>query len=195
MASLHFHYSTMNAGKSALLLKDNYNYIESGMQTLVLKPSIDTREGEAVVRSRMGNETPCVLFSPEQDLYTFIGDMWADNPKIVCVFIDEVQFLTKEQAVQLTEVVDLLNIPVMAYGLRTDFQGNLFEGSNMLFARADRLVEIRTICWCGKRANMVLRLDGNGEVVREGDQVLVGGNDSYVSVCRKHHRTGEIKPE
>lgn len=193
MASLHFHYSTMNAGKSALLLKDNYNYIERGMSTLVLKPSIDTREEEAVVRSRMGNETPCILFSPEQDLYSFIGIMLAENPKIVCIFIDEVQFLTKEQAVQLTEVVDLLNIPVMAYGLRTDFQGNLFEGSNMLFARADRLVEIRTICWCGKRANMVLRLDGNGEVVREGNQVMVGGNDSYVSVCRKHHRTGEIK--
>lgn len=193
MASLHFHYSTMNAGKSALLLKDNYNYIERGMSTLVLKPSIDTREEEAVVRSRMGNETPCFLFSPEQDLYSFIGIMLAENPKIVCIFIDEVQFLTKEQAVQLTEVVDLLNIPVMAYGLRTDFQGNLFEGSNMLFARADRLVEIRTICWCGKRANMVLRLDGNGEVVREGNQVMVGGNDSYVSVCRKHHRTGEIK--
>lgn len=195
MASLHFHYSTMNAGKSALLLKDNYNYIESGMQTLVLKPSIDTRETEAVVRSRMGNETPCILFSPEQDLYTLIGDMWVDNPKIVCVFIDEVQFLTKAQAIQLTEVVDLLNIPVMAYGLRTDFQGNLFEGSNMLFARADRLVEIRTICWCGKRANMVLRLDGNGEVVREGNQVMVGGNDSYVSVCRRHHGTGKIKAD
>lgn len=193
MSSLHFHYSTMNAGKSALLLKDNYNYLERGMKTLVLKPSIDTREEEAVVRSRMGQEAPCILFSPEEDLYTFIGDLAVDNPKIMCVFIDEVQFLTKEQVVQLTEVVDLLDIPVMAYGLRTDFQGNLFEGSNMLFARANRLVEIRTICWCGKRANMVLRLDGNGEVVREGKQVEVGGNDTYVSVCRHHHRTGEIK--
>jgi thymidine kinase (EC 2.7.1.21) len=193
MASLHFHYSTMNAGKSALLLKDNHNYIERGMQTLVLKPGIDTREDKAVVRSRMGQETPCVLFSPEENLYTFIGDKWVENPKIVCVFIDEVQFLTKEQVIQLTEVVDILGIPVMAYGLRTDFQGNLFDGTSMLFARSDRLVEIRTICWCGKRADMVLRLNGNGEVVREGNQVEIGGNDSYVSVCRKHHRTGEIK--
>lgn len=193
MSSLHFHYSTMNAGKSALLLKDNHNYLERGMKTLVLKPSIDTREGEAVVRSRMGQETPCILFSPEEDLYTFIGDLSIENPKVMCVFIDEVQFLTKEQVIQLTEVVDLLDIPVMTYGLRTDFQGNLFEGSSMLFARANRLVEIRTICWCGKRANMVLRLDENGEVVREGKQVEVGGNDTYVSVCRYHHRIGKIQ--
>lgn len=191
MASIHFHYSTMNAGKTANLLKDNYNYLERNMKTLVLKPALDTREGEAVVRSRIGNETPCVLFAPDEDVYALINRLITELGVMpACIFIDECQFMSPEQVMQLSDVVDNLHLPVMCYGLCSDFQGNLFAGSAKLFALADRVAEIRTICWCGKRANMVLRVDEKGEVVREGDQIKVGGNDSYVSVCRRHFKAG-----
>lgn len=193
MSSLHFYYSTMNAGKTTNLLKDNYNYLERGMNTFVLKPSIDTREAEAVVRSRMGQETPCKLFADYENLYALVSKMVDDQGKPACIFIDEAQFMTKRQVHELTDIVDKLDIPVMCYGLRSDFQGKLFPGSEALFALSNNLTEIRTICWCGKRANMVLRLDGNGVVVRVGNQVQVGGNDSYVSVCRWHFKTGQIK--
>jgi len=194
MASIHFHYSTMNAGKSANLLNANYNYIERGMKTLVLKPAIDTREAESVVRSRTGNETPCTLFGPEEDVYALVVkliDTLGTMPK--CIFIDECQFMSREQVWQLTNVVDELHIPVMCYGLCSDFQGNLFSGTAALFAVADRVVEVRTICWCGSKAYMVLRLDETGDVVREGDQIKVGGNDSYVSVCRRHFKAGLVR--
>lgn len=189
MPSLFFYYSTMNAGKSAELLQNNYNYIERGMKTLVLKPAVDTREAESVVKSRIGTQAPCILFDLEQDLVELVKS----HPKPRCIFIDEAQFMTPEQVKQLTVVVDKLKIPVMCYGLRSDFQGNLFPGSSTLFAMADKLFEVRTICWCGSLANMVLRLGPDGKVIRKGNQVVVGGNDSYVSVCRKHFKMGKTK--
>jgi thymidine kinase len=195
MASLHFYYSTMNAGKSTNLLQANYNYHERGMKTFVLKPAIDTREGKAVIKSRIGLEAECILFEPHQNLFVLITDMIAAHGMPACVFIDEAQFMSTEQVIELTDIVDEHQLPVMCYGLRTDFQGKLFPGSAMLFARADKLVEVRTICWCGKNAFMVLRLNENGEVVREGDQVKVGGNDSYISVCRRHFRSGQLTDE
>lgn len=190
MASLHFYYSTMNAGKSAALIQSNYNYIERGMKTLVLKPAIDTREGKAVIRSRTGSEVECVTFSPTDDLYTYVVKH-RDQLKQGAVFIDEAQFMTPEQVKQLAMVVDYLEIPVIAYGLRTDFQGKLFPGSAALFELANKLIQMKTICWCGKAATMVLRVDEKGYVVREGNQIQVGGNDSYISVCRNHFTLGK----
>lgn len=192
MSSLFFYYATMNAGKSADLIKANYNYIERGMTTLVLKPSIDTREDRAIIHSRMAVETPCILFSPDQDMLELVKAELDINPKLSCVFIDEVQFMSPDQIRQLAVVVDKYNVPVMCYGLRTDFQGNLFPGSSELFALADKLFEVRTICWCGSLANMVLRLGEDGKVVKFGNQIDVGGNDKYVSVCRKHFSEGKI---
>lgn len=193
MASLHFYYSTMNAGKSTNLLQASYNYLERGMKTFVLKPAVDTREGAAIIKSRIGLQAECILFAPDQNLFTLISNMVDEQGAPACIFIDEAQFMSTEQVIQLTDVVDMHQLPVMCYGLRSDFQGKLFPGSSMLFARANKLVEVRTICWCGKNAFMVLRLDENGEVVREGDQVKIGGNDSYISVCRAHHRSGEVR--
>lgn len=191
MASLHFYYSTMNAGKSTDLLQSNYNYIERGMKTYVLKPAIDTREGKAVVRSRIGLEAECEMFTPEVNLYSLIEQRIKVEGKIHCVLIDEAQFMTREHIEQLSQVVDKLETPVVVYGLRSDFQGNLFPGSAALFALADKLYEVKTICWCGSKASMVLRTDESGKVIREGDQVYIGGNDSYISVCRKHHGEGK----
>ena len=180
----------MNAGKSIDLLRSNYNYLERGMKTLVLKPAIDTREETAVVRSRIGKEVECQLFQPHDNLWWVINRALGVTNHINCIFIDEAQFMTPEQVNQLGRIVDELNIPVLCYGLRTDFQGNLFPGSNKLLAIADKLTELKTICWCGSKATMVLRMDEDGNVVRDGDQVQVGGNDTYVSVCRKHHFEG-----
>lgn len=193
MSSLHFYYSTMNAGKSASLLQANYNYLERGMKTYLLKPKIDTREEKAVIRSRTGLESMCELFSGTDNVYQMTCEYTGLNGDIDVVLIDEGQFMTKEQVLQLTDIVDKLNIPVMVYGLRSDFQGNLFPGSAALFAVAERLEEVRTICWCGKRATMVLRIGECGTVIREGNQVQIGGNSAYVSVCRKHFKLGEIK--
>lgn len=199
MAGLYFYYSTMNAGKSSSLLQSNYNYLERGMKTLVLKPGIDTREGKAVIRSRIGLEAECQLFQPDDDLFNLVKGAtltsWAarangTNGDIHCVFIDEAQFMSDIQIKQLARVVDELDIPVLCYGLRTDFQGNLFPGSAALLGWANKLIELKTICWCGNKAHMVLRVDETGAVVKEGAQVQVGGNDSYVSVCRKHFTEG-----
>lgn len=189
MAGLYFYYSTMNAGKSSSLLQSNYNYLERGMKTLVLKPGIDTRENKAVVRSRIGLETECILFGPHDNLFTFINRLIGTDD-VACIFIDEAQFMSDIQIKQLARIVDELDIPVLCYGLRTDFQGNLFPGSAALLGWANKLIELKTICWCGSKAHMVLRLDETGEVVKEGAQVQVGGNDSYVSVCRKHFTEG-----
>lgn len=193
MAKLYFRFSTMNAGKSASLIQSNYNYNERGMRTLVLKPAIDTRESTQVVKSRIGIETECLLFAPEADLYLTIKRLIEENKNpCLCIFVDESQFMTPDQVTQLGMVVDKLDIPVICYGLRTDFQGNLFPGSARLFALANELEEIRTVCWCAKRATMVLRVDDQGNVVKDGEQIQVGGNDSYVSVCRKHFFAGLI---
>jgi thymidine kinase len=195
MAALYFHYATMNAGKSAELISNNYNYVERSMRTLVLKPSVDTREENAVVKSRNGNIVECGLFSPEEDLFELIKGNVEEFGFLHVVFIDEAQFMTPGQVHELAQVVDELEIPVMTYGLRTDFQGNLFPGSAALFALANKLVQIRTICWCSRLANMVLRLDNTGKVIKVGDQIQVGGNDSYVAVCRKHFFSEKISSD
>ena len=160
------------------------------MKTIILKPGVDTREGKAVVRSRIGLEAECVLFTEEENIFDKVTLL--SDSETAAILVDESQFMTPEQVEQLTDVVDLLDIPVICYGLRSDFQGKLFPGSASLFALANRMEEVRTICWCGKRATMVLRIDDKGEVVREGNVVVVGGNDKYVSVCRRHFKGGCI---
>ncbi|MDP6210149.1 MAG: thymidine kinase [SAR324 cluster bacterium] len=190
MAKLYFYYSAMNAGKTTTLLQSAYNYRERRMNTLVLKPSIDNRHTAAVVRSRIGLEANAVCFQKDDDLLELTEERHQKTP-LSCLLLDEAQFLTKSQVFALGEVVDKLGIPVLAYGLRTDFKGELFEGSLHLLAWADELLEIKTVCHCGKKANMVLRLDENGTPLKSGEQIQIGGNDSYVSVCRKHFKSAE----
>ena len=187
MAKLYFYYSAMNAGKTTTLVQSAYNYRERGMNTLVLKPEIDERFNSSIVRSRIGLETDAVSVDAKDDLFLLTKKLNKNNP-LSCVLLDEAQFLTKSQVFSLSEIVDRLDIPVLAYGLRSDFRGELFEGSIHLLAWADELVEIKTICHCGKKAGMVLRLDENGKPMSSGDQVKIGGNDIYVSVCRKHFK-------
>ena len=175
----------MNAGKTTTLVQSAYNYQERGMNTLVLKPKIDKRHNSSVIRSRIGLVTKAVSISEKDDLFLITERLGKKNP-LSCVLLDEAQFLTKTQVFSLGEIVDRLEIPVLAYGLRSDFRGELFEGSMHLLAWADELIEIKTICHCGKKANMVLRLDVNGKPLSIGDQVKIGGNDIYISVCRKH---------
>ena len=184
MAKLYFYYSTMNAGKTTTLLQSAYNYHERGMRTLILTPRLDNRAGEGIVASRIGLKANAVTFTGSDDLAAIVRQALAAKGKIDCVLIDEAQFLSKAQVWQLTDVVDSLKIPVLAYGLRTDFRGELFEGSQYLLAWADNLIELKTICHSGKKANMVVRVDANGRAVTEGPQVEVGGNERYVSVSR-----------
>ncbi|MGF9562323.1 thymidine kinase [Neorhizobium sp. JUb45] len=185
MAKLYFHYATMNAGKSTMLLQASYNYRERGMRTVIFIAAFDDRAGTGKVASRIGLSSEAIPFRASDDLYAQIEVMHGQEP-ITCVFIDEAQFLSAEQVWQLARVSDRIGIPVMAYGLRTDFQGKLFPGSHELLAIADELREVRTICHCGRKATMVVRVGADGEVVREGAQVEVGGNDRYVSLCRRH---------
>ena len=187
MAKLYFYYSAMNAGKSTTLLQSSFNYRERGMNTLVLAPEFDDRYGSGKVTSRIGIEAEAVPFGRETDLLDLIRDRAKREP-LHCVLIDEAQFLTKAQVFQLGEVTDSLNVPVLAYGLRTDFQGEPFEGSKYLLAWSDNLKEIKAICHCGTKATMVVRLDETGAAIREGSQVEIGGNERYVSMCRKHFR-------
>ena len=184
MAKLYFYYSTMNAGKTTTLLQSAYNYHERGMRTLILTPKLDNRAGEGVVASRIGLKANALTFTGGDDLAALVRQALAAKGKIDCVLVDESQFLSKAQVWQLTDVVDSLKIPVLAYGLRTDFRGELFEGSQYLLAWADNLIELKTICHSGKKANMVVRVDENGRAVTEGPQVEVGGNERYVSVSR-----------
>ena len=187
MAKLYFYYSSMNAGKSTALLQSSYNYKERGMNTLVLAPELDDRFGAGKVSSRIGLESEATIFNQEDDLHDIVATAINEEP-LHCVLIDEAQFLTKDQVFQLGEVTDKLNIPVLAYGLRTDFQGEPFEGSKYLLAWSDNLKEIKAICHCGTKATMVIRLDEHGKAVTEGSQVEIGGNDRYVSMCRKHFK-------
>jgi len=191
LAKLYFSYSAMNAGKSTLLLQASYNYQERGMDTLLLISAIETRVKQGEITSRIGLHQTADIFSSEDDIFEFIR-VRAEGKNIACIFIDEAQWMSDEQIWQLAAVVDQMNIPVMCYGLRTDFQGKLFPGSAGLLAIADEIREVRTICWCGKKATMVVRLDGDGKPIEEGEQVFVGGNDSYVSLCRKHWSRREL---
>lgn len=187
MSKLYFYYSTMNAGKTTSLLQSSYNYRERGMKTMLFTAAIDDRYGVGKIKSRIGLEADASIFGPDDDLFKMVADE-NSRDKIDCVLVDESQFLSTTQVYQLTEVTDRLKIPVLAFGLRTDFLGNLFEGSKALLAWADELKELKTICHCGKKATMVVRLDENNKAVREGSQIEIGGNDRYVSMCRKHFK-------
>ena len=192
MAKLYFYYSTMNAGKSTMMLQASYNYQERGMQTLLLAPDIDNRDGDNIISSRIGLSAPAISFHTADILYSLILSIGRKHT-VDCIFIDEAQFLEKQQVKQLSDVTDELDIPVLCYGLRTDFQGNLFTGSEQLLAWADELTEIKTICHCGRKANMVLRIDADGNGIKQGAQIKIGGNDDYISVCRKCFKSGMIK--
>jgi thymidine kinase len=187
MAKLYFYYSSMNAGKSTALLQSSYNYNERGMNTLILAPELDDRYGAGRVTSRIGLEAKAIAFSTEDDLQAIIAASLDEAP-VHCVLIDEAQFLTRDQVFQLGQVTDRLNVPVLAYGLRTDFRGEPFEGSKYLLAWSDNLKELKAICHCGSKATMVLRLDEDGNAIQEGSQIEIGGNDRYVSMCRRHFR-------
>ena len=187
MAKLYFHYSTMNAGKSTALLQASHNYREGGMATYLLTAQFDTRAGEGRIASRIGIGEPADTFNPADDMFAKVSARLALGP-IACVFIDEAQFLTRDQVWQLARVVDDLGVPVMCYGLRVDFRGELFPGSAALLALADEMREVRTICACGKKATMVVRKGPDGRALKDGAQVLIGGNETYVSLCRRHWR-------
>ncbi len=184
VAKLYFYYSAMNAGKTTTLLQSAYNYRERGMRVLIMTPSIDDRFGAGVVGSRIGLKAPALCFAPDQDLLALVRADIAEHGELHCVFVDEAQFMSKAQVWQMSDVVDKLGIPVLAYGLRTDFQGELFEGSRHLLAWADKLEEIKTICHTGRKATMVVRVDAHGRAMTEGPQVEIGGNERYVSVSR-----------
>lgn len=194
MAKLYFNFSAMNAGKSTILLQSSYNYFERGMHTLLMKPVIDNRDNKTeLITSRIGLEAKADTFSVTDNLEAHITA--AHKGKAIdCVLLDEAQFLTRDQVWQLSRVADNHRIPVMCYGLRTDFQGHLFPGSAALLAIADDIREIRTLCWCGKKATMNLRVTSTGEAVTEGEQVEVGGNERYITLCRRHWREKLINP-
>ncbi len=185
MAQLYFYYSAMNAGKSTALLQSAHNYREQGMNVLLFTAAIDDRFGSASITSRIGLNEAAITFDSETDLFTCISEA-TDEEVISCVLLDEAQFLTRSQVNQLSRIVDNLNIPVLCYGIRTDFRGELFAGSQRLLAIADKLKELKTVCQCGKKATMVVRLDASGKPVKDGAQVEIGGNERYESKCRKH---------
>ena len=184
MAKLYFYYSAMNAGKTTTLLQSAHNYRERGMRVLILTPRLDYRAGSGTVASRIGLKAAGHPFGRDDDLERVVRDDIAAHGKLDCVLVDEAQFLTKPQVWQLSEVVDALRVPVLCYGLRTDFRGELFEGSQYLLAWADDLNEIKTICHSGKKATMTVRVDDHGRAVQQGPQVEIGGNERYVSVSR-----------
>ncbi|MDR7029938.1 thymidine kinase [Rhizobium rosettiformans] len=185
MAKLHFIYATMNAGKSTLLLQAAYNYRERGMRVATLISALDNRAGKGFIGSRIGLKAEAEAFGPDEDLFSAIKSDHEASP-LSCVFVDEAQFMTTDQVWQLARIVDVLDIPVMAYGLRTDFRGELFPGSKALLAIADELTEARSICHCGRKATMVVRMGEDGKAQRAGAQVLIGGNETYTSLCRRH---------
>ena len=187
MAKLYFHFSTMNAGKSTVLLQAAYNYRERGMDPYLLTARFDDRAGAGQIASRIGIEAEADVFGTSDDLFARLRDRLEQGP-VACVFVDEAQFLSEAQVWQLARAVDDLGVPVMCYGLRVDFQGKLFPGSATLLALADEMREVRTICHCGKKATMVVRQDAEGRVLRDGAQVQIGGNETYVSLCRRHWR-------
>lgn len=187
MAKLYFYYAAMNAGKSTVLLQSSYNYQERGMRTLVFAPAIDTRAGLGRILSRIGLEAPAEVLSATDNLFRRVEREHGISP-VACVLVDEAQFLTPAQVDQAADIVDTLDIPVLCYGLRTDFQARLFPGSAALLALADNLTELKTICHCGRKATMNLRTGPDGKAVHEGAQVEIGGNERYVAVCRRHFK-------
>lgn len=187
MAQLYFYYSTMNAGKSTHLLQSSYNYRERNLNTLLFTAQIDDRYAKGKVSSRLGIHADAQLFNETTNVFSQVKTFIESN-KLACVLIDEAQFLTKQQVKELTDIVDELNIPVLAYGIRTDFLGETFGGSAALLAWADKLVELKTICHCGKKANFVIRCDEHGNAVKGGEQIEVGGNERYESLCRRHFK-------
>jgi len=190
MSKLYFRYGAMNSSKTANALMVKFNYEERGQNVLLLKPSIDTRDGKSIIKSRAGLEEECDLITSTTNIFMYIKSI-LENKKVNCVIIDEAQFLSKHHVDEAVKIVNELNIPVICYGLRTDFQGNLFEGSQWLLAWADSIEEIKTICWCGKKATMNARIS-NGKIVRQGEQVHLGGNESYTSLCRLHWEQGKL---
>ena len=187
MARLYFRYGSMGSSKTANALMVAYNYEEKGQRALLAKPGLDNRDGEGVIASRIGISHPCISV---EELIRLDGRELRDFD---CVIVDEAQFCTKEQIARLSDVVDFYDIPVICYGLRTDFQRNLFEGSLWLLAWADVIEEVKTVCWCGRAATCVARFGADGKMITEGSQVQLGGNDAYVSVCRKHHKEGVLR--
>ena len=188
MAKLYFYYSAMNAGKSTALLQASYNYQERGMQTLLFAPAIDDRHKLGCISSRIGLNAEAHLFTPIDNLLEQVEAILKQKNELKCILIDEAQFLTKTQVLQLTIVVDHLNIPVLCYGLRSDFRAEAFEGSLYLLIWADEINEIKTVCYCGRKAIMNIRFDAENHKVTEGKQIEIGGNERYLSVCRKHFK-------
>ncbi len=192
MAKLHFYYSAMNAGKTTTLLQSNHNYNERGMETLLFTPAIDDRYAEGVMASRIGLKADATPFSNTFNFFEFTKDrVKSGGKKPSCILIDEAQFLTKSQVYQLTQIITEFGIPTLTYGLRSDFLGEPFEGSLYLLAWAEELNEIKTVCHCGSKATMNARIDENGKMVSEGNQVEIGGNDLYIALCRKHYMNGK----
>lgn len=191
MAKLYFYYSAMNAGKSTVLLQSSYNYRERGMDTLLYVPSMDDRYGMGKITSRIGLSSDACIIDSSFDIYEDVKKTANFNKKLTCILVDEAQFLNKNQITQLMRIVDELNIPVLCYGLRSDFMSEPFEGSKYLLALADNLVEVKTVCHCGRKAIMNMRVDAHGRKVTQGEQIAIGGNDMYVATCRKHFMSGE----
>lgn len=185
----------MNAGKSTALLQSSYNYNERGMDTLLFTTKSDRRFDEIKIASRIGLESDATPFDDHFDFYSFITKALQKNKNIKCVLVDEAQFLTKSQVLDLANITDDFNVPVLAYGIRTDFRGEPFEGSQYLLSLSDIIIELKTICHCGKKATMNIRIDGNGNAVHEGIQIEIGGNERYAAVCRKHFREGQVRKE
>ncbi len=188
MAKIHFFYSTMNAGKSTSLLQSNHNYLENRMETILFIPKADAEKNDGYIESRIGLKAKAIIANSEFDFYKHVKENQTKN--LHCILIDEVQFLNKDQVIQIGKITDTLNIPAMCYGIRTDFKGELFEGSKYLLALADNLVELKTVCsMCSRKAIMVVRLNEDGKVLVEGQKIQIGGNETYQVVCRKHFRT------
>ena len=191
MAKLYFNYSSMNAGKSTALLQADHNYRERGMKTILFTFKGDAREQKSMIISRIGLKAKAIPFSKSTNIFKKVTKE-NNNNSLHCVLIDEAQFLVKNQVKQLGNIVDKLNIPVLAFGIRTDFRGELFEGSKYLLAWADNLKEIKTVCWCGRKATMVVRVDGKKSIIKKGKQIEIGGNEKYVPLCRSHFNSGNL---
>ncbi|MDC0028572.1 thymidine kinase [Gammaproteobacteria bacterium] len=191
MAKLYFNYSSMNAGKSTALLQADHNYRERGMSTILFTSSKDERYGKNEIVSRIGIKAPATYFFENTNIFEEVLEE-SKKDHTNCVLIDEAQFLSKDQVFQLGRIVDELNIPVLTFGIRTDFKGELFEGSQYLLAWSDNIKEIKTVCHCGGKATMVVRINSNGAIVSEGSQIEVGGNESYIPLCRKHFNSKEL---